>query len=125
MSKSGMIEKPDPWRVPLAVAQIPDTGLHRDLKADQAICAAVGPYGWRALTAEMVVRRLLGAEDRLLIVQVIGETRGASARDLGTIEPVDRSDDRIEPLGASQFQPPSANCSPSNRSMMPRTSWPK
>ena len=45
MSKSGMIEKPDPWRVPIAVAQIPDTGLHRDLKADQAICAGVADVG--------------------------------------------------------------------------------
>jgi uncharacterized metal-binding protein YceD (DUF177 family) len=45
MSKSGMIEKPDPWRVPIAVVQIPDTGLHRDLKADQAICAAVADVG--------------------------------------------------------------------------------
>jgi uncharacterized metal-binding protein YceD (DUF177 family) len=45
MSKSGMIEKPDPWRVPIAVVQIPDTGLHRDLKADQAICAGVAEVG--------------------------------------------------------------------------------
>jgi len=45
MSKSGMIEKPDPWRVPIAVAQIPDTGLHRDLKADQAICAEIAVVG--------------------------------------------------------------------------------
>jgi len=45
MSKSGMIEKSDPWRVPIAVAQIPDTGLHRDLKADQANCAAVADVG--------------------------------------------------------------------------------
>jgi hypothetical protein len=45
MSKSGMIEKPDPWRVPIAVAQIPDTGLHRDLEADQAICTAVAEVG--------------------------------------------------------------------------------
>jgi hypothetical protein len=45
MSKSGMIEKQDPWRVPIAVVQIPDTGLHRDLKADQAICAAVADVG--------------------------------------------------------------------------------
>lgn len=40
-----MIEQPDPWRVPIAVEQIPDTGLHRDLKADQAICAAVADAG--------------------------------------------------------------------------------
>ena len=45
MSKSGMIEKPDPWRVPIAVVQIPDTGLHRDLKADQAICAEIADVG--------------------------------------------------------------------------------
>ena len=45
MSKSGMIEKPDPWRVPIAVVQIPDTGLHRDLRADQAICAGVADVG--------------------------------------------------------------------------------
>lgn len=45
MTKSGMIEKPDPWRVPVAVAQIPETGLHRDLKADQAVCAAVADVG--------------------------------------------------------------------------------
>jgi uncharacterized metal-binding protein YceD (DUF177 family) len=37
--------KPDPWRVPLAVAQIPDTGLHRDLAADEAICRAIADVG--------------------------------------------------------------------------------
>jgi hypothetical protein len=26
----------DPWRVPIVVAQIPDTGLHRDVEADAA-----------------------------------------------------------------------------------------
>ena len=34
------------------------------------------------------------------------------------------NDERVD-FGASQFQPPSGNCSPSSRSMMPRTSWPK
>src|SRR4051794_41337515 len=65
----------------------------------QAICAAIGPYGWRALTAELVARRLLGAVDRLLILEVIGATQGGSARDdLSSIEPADGSDDRLEPL---------------------------
>lgn len=45
MSKSGVIEKPDPWRVPVAVAQIPDTGLHRDLEADKATRHAVADVG--------------------------------------------------------------------------------
>ena len=38
-------DKPDPWRVPLAVAQIPETGLHRDIEADQAVRAAVADVG--------------------------------------------------------------------------------
>ena len=51
MSKSDMTEKPDPrkpdhlkpdpWRVPLAIAQIPDTGLHRDLRADEVVRQAI------------------------------------------------------------------------------------
>jgi hypothetical protein len=31
-----MTDKADPWRVPITVAQIPDTGLHRDIEADPA-----------------------------------------------------------------------------------------
>jgi uncharacterized metal-binding protein YceD (DUF177 family) len=42
MSKT---DKPDPWRVPVAVAQIPDTGLHRDIEADPAIRAAMADVG--------------------------------------------------------------------------------
>jgi uncharacterized metal-binding protein YceD (DUF177 family) len=38
MSKiDGMIDKPDPWRVPVIVEQIPGTGLHRDIEADQPV----------------------------------------------------------------------------------------
>lgn len=45
MSNSGMTEKRDPWRAPLAVAQIPDTGLHRDLQADEAVRHAIADVG--------------------------------------------------------------------------------
>jgi len=31
-----MTDKADPWSAPVTVAQIPDTGLHRDIEADQA-----------------------------------------------------------------------------------------
>jgi uncharacterized metal-binding protein YceD (DUF177 family) len=44
-TKIGTTEKPDPWRVPVVVAQIPETGLHRDLEADQAIRNAVADVG--------------------------------------------------------------------------------
>lgn len=37
--------KSDPWRVPVATAQIPDTGLHRDLQADAAIRHAIADVG--------------------------------------------------------------------------------
>jgi hypothetical protein len=43
MSKT--TETPDPWRVAVAVAQIPDTGLHRDIDADQATRQAVADVG--------------------------------------------------------------------------------
>ena len=45
MSKHEATERPDPWRVPIAVAQIPETGLHRDIEADQAIRNAVADVG--------------------------------------------------------------------------------
>jgi uncharacterized metal-binding protein YceD (DUF177 family) len=32
----GMTDQADPWSVPIAVEQIPDTGLHRDVEADRA-----------------------------------------------------------------------------------------
>jgi uncharacterized metal-binding protein YceD (DUF177 family) len=45
MNKSGTTEKPDPWRVAVAVAQIPETGLNRDIEADQAIRHAIADVG--------------------------------------------------------------------------------
>ena len=45
MSKTGTTEKPDPWRVPVAVAQIPETGLHRDIAADQAVRHGLAEMG--------------------------------------------------------------------------------
>jgi uncharacterized metal-binding protein YceD (DUF177 family) len=42
---TGMTDKADPWRVPLTVAQIPDTGLHRDIKADSAVREAMAELG--------------------------------------------------------------------------------
>jgi len=35
----------DPWRVPVTVAQIPDTGLHRDFEADRAVREAIAEAG--------------------------------------------------------------------------------
>jgi uncharacterized metal-binding protein YceD (DUF177 family) len=45
MSKTGTTEKSDPWRVPIVVAQIPETGLHRDIEADPAVRDVVADMG--------------------------------------------------------------------------------
>jgi uncharacterized metal-binding protein YceD (DUF177 family) len=36
-----MRNRADPWSVPITVAQLPDTGLHRDIEADAAMRAAM------------------------------------------------------------------------------------
>jgi hypothetical protein len=40
-----MIDRIDPWRVPIVVAQIPETGLHRDIEAGAAERAAIAEVG--------------------------------------------------------------------------------
>ena len=42
---TGITDKVDPWRVPVAVAQIPDTGLHRDIEAAPAVREAMAELG--------------------------------------------------------------------------------
>lgn len=42
---SSTIQKPDPWRVPVAVAQIPETGLHRDIEASAVEREAMANVG--------------------------------------------------------------------------------
>jgi uncharacterized metal-binding protein YceD (DUF177 family) len=41
----GVTDKADPWSVPVAVAQIPDTGLHRDIEAGPATREAMAEVG--------------------------------------------------------------------------------
>ncbi len=38
-------DRPDPWRSPVTVAQIPDGGLHRELDADEAQRKAMAEIG--------------------------------------------------------------------------------
>ena len=40
-----MMNMRDPWSAPVAVAQIPDTGLHRDFEADRAVREAMAEVG--------------------------------------------------------------------------------
>jgi Large ribosomal RNA subunit accumulation protein YceD len=54
-----MTEKPDidPWRVPVAVMQIPDTGLHRDIEA--------GPAERQAMADDAGLREIMAASASL------------------------------------------------------------
>jgi len=45
MSRPNTESKPDPWRSPVIVAQIPDTGLHRKLEASAAERQAIAEVG--------------------------------------------------------------------------------
>lgn len=40
-----MTDKPDPWRVPVIVEQIPEVGVHRDIEADGPTRAAMAEVG--------------------------------------------------------------------------------
>lgn len=42
---SGRQDRSDPWRSPVAVAQIPERGLHRELDADEAQRKAIAEIG--------------------------------------------------------------------------------
>jgi uncharacterized metal-binding protein YceD (DUF177 family) len=64
MSKTGTTEKSDPWRVPVAVAQIPETGLHRDIEADPAVRQAMAEVGG--------LREMLSAQASLDVTPISG-----------------------------------------------------
>jgi hypothetical protein len=66
----------------------------------KAVCSVLAPYEWRALTPEMLARRVLGTVDQLAVLEIIGAVEG-SLGELAGVDPVDRADDRIEPLVAA------------------------
>lgn len=45
MSRPNAESRPDPWRSPVIVAQIPDSGLHRKLEASAAERQAIAEFG--------------------------------------------------------------------------------
>jgi uncharacterized metal-binding protein YceD (DUF177 family) len=57
-------DKPDPWRVPIAVVQVPETGLHRDIEADKATREAIAEVG--------ALREILAAQASLDVTPMSG-----------------------------------------------------
>jgi uncharacterized metal-binding protein YceD (DUF177 family) len=98
-----MIEQPDPWRVPVVVAQIPDTGLHRDIEADAATR--------RAMAEVADLREVLSAHASFDVIpkrdgrfQVTGRVRARIGQTcVVTLDPIETDID--EPIDA-MFAPP-------------------
>ncbi len=98
-----MDQAADPWSVPIAVLQIPDTGLHRDLEADPTT---------RAAMAEVAgLREILSASASLDVTptsggrfQVTGHVRARIGQNcVVTLDPIENDID--EPIDLI-FAPP-------------------
>jgi hypothetical protein len=98
-----MTNKADPWSVPVTVAQIPDTGLHRDIEADPATLAAMAEIAG--------LREILFARASLDVtpkgegrVQVAGRVRARVGQScVVTLDPIENEID--EPIDLI-FAPP-------------------
>jgi hypothetical protein len=104
MNKAGsMTDKADPWSVPVTVAQIPDTGLHRDIEA--------GPATRDAMAAAAGLREILSASASLDVtpkgegrVHVAGRVRARIGQTcVVTLDPIENDID--EPIDL-MFAPP-------------------
>jgi hypothetical protein len=95
--------KADPWSVPITVAQIPDTGLHRDIEA--------APAARTAMAATAGLREVLSASASLDVtpvsggrVQVVGRVRARVGQTcVVTLDPIENDID--EPIDLI-FAPP-------------------
>jgi hypothetical protein len=95
--------KPDPWRVPLVVAKIPEAGSHHDIEADQQV---------RAAMAELAgLREILSADASLDVVpkgggrfHVTGRVRARIGQTcVVTLDPIENDIDEAIDL---MFAPP-------------------
>ena len=93
----------DPWRVPVVVAQIPDTGLHRAFEASDAVRAAMADIaGLREITsasASFDLKPKSGGR-----VHVTGEVHGRVGQTcVVTLDPIECAIDEVIDL---MFAPP-------------------
>ena len=98
-----MMSKADPWSVPVAVVQIPDTGLHRDIEADpaarEAMAEAAGLREIQSASASLDVTPESGGR-----VHVTGRARARIGQTcVVTLDPIENEID--EPIDLI-FAPP-------------------
>jgi hypothetical protein len=96
-------EPTDPWRVPIAVAQIPDTGLHRDVEADVAARKAIAEVaGLRVVLSLRASFDVIPKGDGLF--QVTGFVRARVGQTcVVTLDPIENDLDEAVDL---MFAPP-------------------
>jgi len=104
MNRTGsMADRTDPWSVPLIVAQIPDTGLHRDIEA--------GPATRQAMADVAGLREILSANASLDVTpkgggrfHVLGRVWGRVGQTcVVTLDPIETEIDEAIDL---EFAPP-------------------
>ena len=93
----------DPWRVPVVVAQIPDTGLHRAFEAGDATRAAMADVaGLREIISARASFDLIPKSGGR--VQVIGEVQARVGQTcVVTLDPIENDIDEVIDL---LFAPP-------------------
>jgi uncharacterized metal-binding protein YceD (DUF177 family) len=104
---TGMTDKSDPWRVPVLVAQIPDTGLHRDIEA--------GPATREAMAEVAGLREILSANASLDVTpksggrfHVTGQVRARVGQTcVVTLDPIENDiDEEVDLIFAPPEQIP-------------------
>lgn len=104
---AGMTDKSDPWRVPVLVAQIPDTGLHRDIEA--------GPATREAMSEVAGLREILSANASLDVTpksggrfHVTGQVRARVGQTcVVTLDPIENDiDEEVDLIFAPPEQIP-------------------
>lgn len=96
-------DKIDPWRVPIMVAQIPDTGLHRDVEADAAARKAMAELaGLREVLSARASFDVIPKSDGRF--QVTGNVRARIGQTcVVTLDPIENDIDEAIDL---MFAPP-------------------
>jgi hypothetical protein len=73
------------------------SGWWADARA-AAVAEALAPFGWRDFTDRMLARRVVGAIDRYVVLRLLSTIPGANAGPLGSVEPADPGDARVDLL---------------------------
>jgi hypothetical protein len=102
-----MTDRENPWSVPVVVAQIPDTGLHREFEASASECRALAELGGlrEVLSADASLDLTLMREGRVHVVGRVTARIGQTC--VVTLDPIENDiDEAIDLIFAPPEQIP-------------------